>query len=55
MSLYCYCKRTRSPPFCDGSHAMPRPRPEVGPAPEPDSKPEPDVAAEDSPKDVSAR
>ncbi len=26
MSLYCYCGRSETPPFCDGSHALPRPR-----------------------------
>ena len=26
MSLYCYCGRSETAPFCDGSHALPRPR-----------------------------
>jgi CDGSH-type Zn-finger protein len=47
MSLYCYCKRTQSPPFCDGSHTMPRPRPEAEPAPEPAPVP-PDDSSKDS-------
>lgn len=45
MSLYCYCGRSETPPFCDGSHALPRPRP----APEPE-----DAATEDGKPDVPA-
>ncbi len=48
MSLYCYCKRTESPPYCDGSHALPRPRPTPENATPPPSKAE--TTGDDPPK-----
>jgi CDGSH-type Zn-finger protein len=47
MSLYCYCKRTETPPFCDGSHNLPRPRPV------PEAEPAPDAAAPAAPENSS--